>query len=295
MRFREAIRQFARDLYEARVDFFRNCAALLVVDLALLPWLATVLIHRDVNVWVPLAEIGGVIFIYWFFTRRQPVKLLSVNRPITESALALILVAIWMLYRLAEYAQLIVVPNVSTGFCDDFVDTIIPKMVEMVILPLAIFLALHYTLKKLGLSFPLRAWIPALIPLLAFLDWGLTHQTPDGFAMRTVCFYLGAGLPEELLFRGMLQSRFEILFKQPVVAIFLGAFVFGASHLPIDLHNAGIEHWQDAVINAFTFQMGIGLALGYAFQRARNLWPLTLLHALIDSAPLVLSGACGHL
>jgi membrane protease YdiL (CAAX protease family) len=33
--------------------------------------------------------------------------------------------------------------------------------------------------------------------------------------------------------------------------------------------------------------MGVGFALGFAFQRTRNLWPLTLIHALIDAAPLI--------
>jgi membrane protease YdiL (CAAX protease family) len=32
--------------------------------------------------------------------------------------------------------------------------------------------------------------------------------------------------------------------------------------------------------------MGVGLALGLAFHRTRNIWPLSVVHALIDSAPI---------
>jgi membrane protease YdiL (CAAX protease family) len=104
---------------------------------------------------------------------------------------------------------------------------------------------------------------------------------------RTFSFYIGAGLAEEFLFRGLVQSRLESLTRRPVWGLFLGAFVFGLSHLPIDLYGAGWAHWQTALENAFTFQMGVGFALGFAFQRTRNLWPLTLIHGLIDAAPMV--------
>lgn len=286
-RSRDWIRQLARDLYAARRAFFADRHALAVANLVCLPWLATILVHRDLYIWIPLFELSAIIFIYWFFTRREMFERLPVRRPLFETLLALLFTALWVLYRSAQYGQFIQLPDIKCGVCDDFADTILPKMIEMVFAPLAVWLTLRYTPRQIGLGVPTRAWIPATVPLLALLDWGLTHQTPAGLWTRTVCFYFGAGLPEEFLFRGILQSRLEWLLKQPAWGLFGGALIFGASHLPINLHGAGMEHWQVAFENAFTYQMGVGFALGYAFQRSRNLAPLTLMHALIDSAPLV--------
>lgn len=281
-----AIRQFSRDLKEAGAALWHNRAAQIVILLLVAPWVAAIAVHRDPNVWISLVKIVGIIFVYWFFTRHQPYANLPVRRPITETGVAIIFVAVWMLYREAEYLHLIVLPPLHFGFCDDLMDTIVPKTIEMVVAPLALFLALRYTLPRLGLGLPVRAWVPSLLPILALLVEGLRRQHPEALLTQTFCFYLGAGLPEEFLFRGLLQSRLEAISKRPVWGLFLGAFVFGVSHLPIDLHGAGWEHWPTALENAFTFQMGVGFALGFAFQRTRNLWPLTLIHALVDAAPL---------
>ena len=40
----------------------------------------------------------------------------------------------------------------------------------------------------------------------------------------------------------------------------------------------------DALLTAFTYQMTVGFALGYAYMRTRNVLPLSLIHTLIDSA-----------
>ncbi len=286
IRLRNGVVQLGRDARDAGAELWHNRAAQIVIFLSLLPWAASLVIHRNPGgLWIPLLEIGGIILVYWFFTRRQSFEYLPTRRPIVEACLCLILVAVWMLYREAEYLRLITLPPIHIGFCDDLMDTIVPKTVEMTILPLILFLALGYSLPKLGLGLPVRAWLPALLPLAVLLYWGLAHQKPEALATRTACFYLGAGLPEELLFRGLLLSRLEVLTGRPVWSLFLSSFAFGVAHIPIDLHGAGYQNLQTALEGAFTFQMSVGLALGFAFQRARNIWPLTLIHALIDAAP----------
>ncbi len=286
IRLRNGIVELGRDIKRAGAGLWHDRAAQIAILLVLLPWGASLVIYRNPGgLWLPLLEIGGIILVYWFFTRRQSVEYLPTRRPIVEACLCLILVAVWMLYREAEYLRLIVLPPMHFGFCDDLMDTIVPKTVEMTILPLVLFLALGYSLPKLGLGLPTRAWIPALLPLAALLYWGFSHQKPDALLTRTGCFYLGAGLPEERLFRGLLLSRLEVLTRRPVWALFLSSFVFGVAHIPIDLHGAGYQQLETALEGAFTFQMSVGLALGFAFQRARNLWPLTFIHALIDAAP----------
>ncbi len=278
------------------VDLFRDTAAAgrtiwhdrsiqIVLFLSIFPWLISIYRHRDPNVWLPLAEITGIIAVYWFFTRRQPLESLPVRRPLLESGLTFALLLGWIIYRTLEYTHVIIFPPIRPGLCNDLMDTILPKMIEMTLLPFFLFLALGYGLKKQGLGLPVWAWVPALLPLIIYLVWGLSHQTPQGLGTRTTCYYLGAGLPEEYLFRGLIMTRLEALTRRPIWGLFLGAFFFGVAHIPIDLEGTGLTNWQNALENAFTFQMSIGLALGYAFLRCRNLWPLTLIHALIDAAP----------
>ncbi len=287
IRIREEVGRFVADVKNVGAVLWHNHGVQAGIVLTALPWLAVMIYRRSLNVWQPLAVVLGIIFVYWFFTRGQSFTYLPIRRPAGETILALSLVALWMLYRIAEYMRAVVFPPTHVGLCDDLMDTIVPKMIEMVVLPLILFLALRYSLPQLGLGLPVRAWIPALLPLLALTIEGVSHIKPDALLTRTFCFYLGAGLPEELLFRGLLQPRLELLLKRPEWGLFLGAFIFGVTHLPIDLHGSGLANWETALESAFTYQMTIGLALGFAIQRSRNLWPLTLIHALIDSAPMV--------
>jgi membrane protease YdiL (CAAX protease family) len=288
-RVQAGVRAIAHDVSGAAKALRQDRATQIVILLLLLPWIAALVIHRNLNVWIPLAEIGGIVIIYWFFTRHQPYANLPVRRPLFETLASIAFVVIWIAYRIGEYLRLIVMPPLSTSCCGDLSDTILPKTIEMFLIPLFLFLLLRYSLGKLGLGLPLRAWLPSLLPLLDLVVEGLSHQEPLGLLTRTFSFYIAAGLPEEFLFRGLVQSRLESLTGRPVVGLFLGALVFGLSHLPIDLYGAGWAHWEVALENAFTFQMGVGFALGFAFQRTRNLWPLTLIHALVDAAPIVLT------
>ncbi len=286
IRLRNAIVEFGRDVRHAGIELWHDRAAQIVILLSLLPWAASLVVHQNPGgLWIPFLEIGGIILIYWFFTRRRPFENLPVRRPIIETCLCLILVAVFLLYRIAEYLHLIAFPPVRIGLCDDLLETIVPKTLVWTIGAIVLFLALGYGFSKLGLGLPVRTWLPALLPLFALLYWGLSHQKPEALLTRTGCYYLAAGLPEELLFRGLLLSRLEVLTGRPAWALFLSGLVFGIAHIPIDLHGAGYQHIETALESAFTYQMSVGLALGFAFQRSRNLWPLTIIHALIDAAP----------
>ncbi len=266
-------------------DFARNRSALIVANLVLLPWFAAIVSGRNTNPFPALGEIFGIMFVYWFFTRRRAIEMLRVKFPIIETAVALALVLIWMLFRIGQYANVYALPRVRFFSIGDVFETIVPKTLEMVIAPLALWLALRYRPRELGLRVNWRDWIPALVLVAVLVFFGLRNNSPQEWWDSCIYFFLGAGLPEEFLFRGILQSRLEALVKNPAWGLFLAAFVFGASHLPINLSNASPSNWLSAFESAFTFQMSIGFALGYAFQRARNVLPLAIIHTLIDAAP----------
>ncbi len=267
-------------------ELWSNHSIQLVFFLSILPWIISSIARRAIA-WTSLAEIGGLVLVYWLLTGTRDAGAYRVRQPVQESVGVIAFAALWMLYRLAQYSGLLVIPPAGPEFCSSVADTVIPKFIEMTIAPVLAFLLLRYSFSELGLGRPGWVWIGALAPILALTIWGLSHQSPIRLADRTACFYFGAGLPEEVLFRGLLIPRLVSLTRRAEWGILLSGFIFGVTHIPIDLHGSGLAAWPAALESAFTYQMSIGLALGYAYHRTRNIWPLTVIHALIDSAPTV--------
>lgn len=79
-----------------------------------------------------------------------------------------------------------------------------------------------------------------------------------------------AGVVEELIIRGYLQPRLEIIFKNPVVAILISAAVFGALHFGY----ATVAN----VLGPFLF----GILFGYYYWRYRSIKTLIICHTLWD-------------
>jgi len=89
------------------------------------------------------------------------------------------------------------------------------------------------------------------------------------------------GFTEELLFRGMLISRFERVFSfapfAVIIAVILQAVIFGQQHL----YYQGIG--GALATGAIAFVSG-----GFYLLLKRNLWPLTLSHGLANTIGLTL-------
>lgn len=86
-----------------------------------------------------------------------------------------------------------------------------------------------------------------------------------------------AGVTEELLFRGYLMSRLELVFKNNDMPILLSAIAFALAHLG----------YQSATKLVVVFL--IGLALAFLYYRYRNIKILIILHCLIDLTALSIS------
>lgn len=71
-----------------------------------------------------------------------------------------------------------------------------------------------------------------------------------------------AAIPEEILYRGFLQSRIEKEFRNPTNAILLSSLIFGFMHLPINIKMYGEVTGIAACIGNNAFG---GLFLGYLF------------------------------
>lgn len=274
--------------YDIRRDtraFARNRSALVVANLLVLPWAWVIVSGRNLNAWQYFLQVLAIMVLYWFFTRRREMETVPVRQPLIESAIALALVLVWMLFRIGQYTDVYELPEWRVASVEDVLDTVVPKMLEMFFVPLAIWLALRYRPSDLGLRSKRFDWVPALLPIAALIFVGLRNNKPDEWWDSIVYFFFGAGVPEEFLFRGIVQTRLEALLKSPAWGLYLGALVFGVSHLPINLSTARPDNWLSAFESALTFQMTVGFALGYCYQRVRSLPPLMVIHTLIDAAP----------
>ena len=272
-----------QDIRALPIRLARDREALLVIILTLLPWCILIIRKPNLDEVQPLGGFFAFIALYWLVRNRQLQKPVFVNRPNLEIIVALGLVALWILYRIAEYWHLYKLPSFGMNFCSGSGDIVILKMAEMVVIPFLLLVVLKYPLAQMGISWNKPAWLIALIPIMALIALGLSHPPLGQFVTSSACYFFGAGLPEEFLFRVFLQTRLEAVLHRPLWALWLASFIFGLTHIPIDLHGS-FAHWPDALLTAFTFQMSAGIAFGYAYLRTRNLLPISVIHMFIDSA-----------
>jgi len=115
----------------------------------------------------------------------------------------------------------------------------------------------------------------------------LIHEEPSKVLRRITDFLkankfllvytaLTAGVTEELIFRGYLQPRLEVLFKNPYWAIFISSLIFGLAHF----RYGTVKNVVDP------FVIGLGLAIYY--WRYRNIKVAIIFHFLWDLAGLLL-------
>ncbi|MGH9426747.1 MAG: CPBP family glutamic-type intramembrane protease [Terriglobia bacterium] len=86
-------------------------------------------------------------------------------------------------------------------------------------------------------------------------------------------FFLIA-IPEELLFRGIIQNFLEKTFRKPAFALIVASLIFGAAHL----NNGPRPDWRYFLLASLA-----GLFYGNAYQRTRGLLMPAIVHTLVDT------------
>ena len=273
-----------RDLLELPSNFIRDRDALIITGLTLLPWLILFIRGRNLDSLQPLTWIFGFIAFYWLIGHQYTLTPFKFRKPRLELFVALTLAALWIVYRIGEYWHWYTIPTFGlNNSCGPISETPLPKMIEMFLVPFIFLLLLRYSLKEIGFKWDKFSWLAALLPMVILIALGLTNHKPQSFAISFGCYFFGAGLPEEFLYRAFLQTRLEALMRRPIWAVWLASFIFGLSHIPIDLAG-NLNNWQYALLTAFTYQITVGFALGYAYMQTRNVLPLSFIHTLIDFA-----------
>jgi membrane protease YdiL (CAAX protease family) len=90
-----------------------------------------------------------------------------------------------------------------------------------------------------------------------------------------VGIYLFVAVPEELLFRGLIQNWFERWTQRRVAGLILGAIVFGASHLN---NGPPIPNYRYFLLASIA-----GIFYGLVWQRTGNIAASAVTHALVDT------------
>jgi uncharacterized protein len=191
---------------------------------------------------------------------------------------------VWLPIEFGIVKRLIPVSTTNTDFTYSFVQAL--AMISGVIafaawrrLP-GIGYRLEFDRKKSSealLAFALFAAIA--IPLgfaIHFIDfmfeWRKVLFAPAAF----VGIFLFIAIPEELLFRGLIQNCLERTLARRYIALMFAAIIFGASHLnngpPIPNH----RYFLMATI--------AGVFYGLVWQRTRNIAAAAITHALVDTA-----------
>lgn len=121
---------------------------------------------------------------------------------------------------------------------------------------------------------------------LIFFAIALAFGIPSGFIeyngainpLKSLAAFVGIflfiAIPEELLFRGLLQNYLQKILSPPYLALAITAVIFGATHL----NNPPLNDWRYFLLATIA-----GLIYGHAYLRTKNLMAPVILHALVDA------------
>lgn len=145
---------------------------------------------------------------------------------------------------------------------------------------------MKYRLPREGSDFliPLLGLL-AVAPVLIFLGLQLSfinpfhvspHLTFVGFAKRFLTIFLGVALPEEILFRSLIQNLLMQRFGSTNRTLIVAAAIFGAAHL--NNGPGALPNWRYMILATIA-----GFAYGKVFQRTNTVLSSTAVHASVNT------------
>ncbi|MDZ7859773.1 MAG: CPBP family intramembrane glutamic endopeptidase [Candidatus Krumholzibacteriota bacterium] len=156
------------------------------------------------------------------------------------------------------------------------INAIIYNFIVCVILPLTLIFLVSK--QKTGFYFKRINLKILLLLLLLYFPIILFGYKSYNEIISDIPYYLFiAAIPEEILYRGFLQSRLEKKLKNPVNAILISSLIFGFIHLPINIKMYGEVTGFATCIGNNAFG---GLFLGYLFYRTRSIWTVIIFHLI---------------
>ncbi|HTY37414.1 MAG TPA: type II CAAX endopeptidase family protein [Bacteroidota bacterium] len=195
----------------------------------------------------------------------------------------------------------------SAGFTEDAWYALLFKIGLLLVVPAAWFLRQGYRITDLlpTWKFEFRSVVSIVLSFLAglSLNLGRIHfitEAAGGFSTADLIARFGigivlplfmAGIPEEFVYRGILQTRLELQFGR-IFAILTTALLFTCWHLPTRFLLArGVEgsagDFGSVLMGTGIPVFVVGLIFGLSWDRYRSILPLIAAHWGIDIIPQI--------
>ena len=197
------------------------------------------------------------------------------ERPLITDAAAILLV--WMP---VEFKLLPVLPLPPSGRAINLI-----KLLMVPFLVWSVLMVRRWRRLGFDLRIGLREVRIAIVAFVAFLVVGLPlallvrfiHSSSSlpglvEIIARMVVTWAFVALPEELLFRGMIQGGLSKTLRSPWAALVITSVIFGASHL-----DNPPNVWRYAMLATLA-----GAAYGWAYLKTGNVVTSSLVHMLVD-------------
>lgn len=139
----------------------------------------------------------------------------------------------------------------------------VPRRLRDLWLPFAVYAVLAPTLMAIGIAI---GFIPP--PHAA-------HQTLGRMAAIAAIIFVGTALPEEILFRSLIQNLLQQRFGENTRSLMIASLIFGAAHL--DNGPQALPNWRYMILATIA-----GFAYGKVFQKSSTVTSSACLHMLVD-------------
>jgi len=111
---------------------------------------------------------------------------------------------------------------------------------------------------------------------LGFIPWPhLPGKGAGAMSGAVAVIFLGTALPEEILFRSLIQNLLMLRFGSGVRTLLVASFIFGCAHL--DNGPQALPNWRYMILATIA-----GIGYGWVFQRASTVFSSAGLHMLVD-------------
>jgi uncharacterized protein len=107
------------------------------------------------------------------------------------------------------------------------------------------------------------------------------HPSVGSIGLTFAAIFAGTALPEEILFRSLIQNWLVMRYGFTVRTLLVAGIVFGAAHL--DNGPQPLPNWRYMILAAIA-----GVAYGMVFQRSNSVFSSVTFHALVDAVKHVL-------
>jgi membrane protease YdiL (CAAX protease family) len=248
----------------------------------------------------------------WALRQRVPTTFLSFRNLRSETRWLLIFTTLYILAATATGLLIARWPMPLLGatyFTQDIWYVVFFKIGLLLIVPLVAFHRWGYRLSDLAFGWrPTVRSLSTIIILFAvgvcinagrFAEvehaWSL-HPPSEALGRATLAIaiaFVFAGIPEEIVYRGMLQTRLEASWGR-LPAILVSVLLFVAWHIPTRFILADSVEGQAGDISSVLLGTGVpvgivALLFAVAWDRYRNLLALIFVHAGIDTVPVIAS------